>query len=251
MVISNIGSFDFTKVTSKDNSLNGLYSDLTAANNYSTLINGTFNYEDSYPWQYYNIQYVITIGNNITFPTLYGFFRGCKGLYHIDLSGCDFSGCTDASYMFAYTEELNITHFDVDMSSVRNMSFFFSGNKNASLDISYIDISNVQNVKGMFNDCSNLKGNKTGFIKRAGYDEYDEITYFDLTSFDFTNINSEDGFRYLFNGTNVLHYVLLNPTWKNNYYAPSKSYLKTLYEYQGYVYKYQPVEENVYILGVD
>ena len=248
LVISNTGSFDYTKVTKRDESLASLYNELASTTNYQAMANGTVQNPNAYPWQFYTIHYVFTIGTDIPVPTLEGFFKGCKELYYIDLSGCKLSNCRNASYMFAYTEGLNINHFDVDMSAVTDMSYFFSGNKNVDLtrELSYIDIKNVTSIEGMFNGAS-IRGNKTGYIKESSYsDNYIEISYLDLTSFDFTKIAPAQGFQKLFYGTNSLHYVLLNKTWQMNYYCPN-SYTKTLYELRS---RYQPIPD-VYILEVD
>ena len=252
LVISNIGSYDFSKVTNRDNSLTNLYAELAAATTYSNLINGAFAYDGYYPWQSYDIQYVITIGTGIKFPTLKAFFRGCKGLFYIDLAGCDFSTCTDASYMFAYTERLKVDHFNVDMTAVKDMSFMFSGNKNDTLSlINKIDTKNATTIKGMFNDCSNLKGNKKGYRKIGN--QYVEETYLDLTHFNVKNVIEPDGFKNLVQGCNLLTNIGINTSWKNNYkFSNADSnrnyYLWILYLYEGFVYQYE--ESTNYLISI-
>ena len=216
LVLSNINTFNFSKVTSKDSSLSAIYTALQNATNYNEMVSGTLEYYGYYPWQGYDISYVITIGNGLRIPTLKGFFSGCKNLYHVDLSGCDLSSCTDASYMFAQTNNLNISKFDVDMSAVRDMSYMFSGNSDTEIDeVRYLDTSKVTNLKGMFKDCSRLRGNDDIYIKTDEYisDRYTSVSYFDLTSFDVSKVTN---FSEIFDGTNSLQYVSVNKKWKDN-----------------------------------
>ncbi len=127
----------------------------------------------------------------------------------VDMTGCDMTGATDASYMFMYSPTHTINMNGCNTSTIENMSNMFkSCNKVTTLDLSGFDTSSVTSMSNMFNGVSVLDNLDISHFNTSNVEQFEYMftNLRKLPTLDLTNMDTSKALdmRDMFAGCNIV-----------------------------------------------
>lgn len=154
--------------------------------------------------------------------TLSYMFRNCSSLTALNVSAFTVDSAVDTQYMFFGCSGLTSLDVGKGLKSNNAENMFRDCSAVTSLDVSKLDTSAVGNMYGMFNGCKALTtltfgdSFKTTNLTNMRYIFYgcNSLGSLDLTNFDTTKCQDEEGWQQTFDYCYKLEKVTLGPNFK-------------------------------------
>ena len=154
------------------------------------------------PWNQYRDQIKTATLKIKGITSAVNLLAGCSNLTSVDISGSDFSQCTDMSGMFSYCMNLKKIKGieDLDTGNVTRMLGMFSYCGIESLDLSKWNVQNVTDCSEMFASATslttlNLKGWKADSLTQLGsmFEHCESLKAVDVSGFNTSNVTDMNG----------------------------------------------------------